>query len=128
MNEPRRYRRLVEKLNYLTVTRPDISFAVSVLSQFMATPYTGHWAATFRVLRYLKTTPGLGILYSDQGHCRVGSFMEDVDGGISGFSDADWGGCPISIDPPLGIVFSLEETLGPGRVRNNTLYPDQVSY
>ncbi|KAJ0778869.1 putative RNA-directed DNA polymerase [Helianthus annuus] len=96
MKDHERYRRLVGKLNYLTVTRPDISFVVSVLSQFMATPYTGHWDAALRVLRYLKSTPGLGILYSDQGHCRVGAFTEDGDGRISGFSDADWAGCPIS--------------------------------
>ncbi|KAJ9545430.1 hypothetical protein OSB04_025137 [Centaurea solstitialis] len=96
MKDPERYRRLVGKLNYLTVTRPDISFTVSVLSQFMAAPYTGHWDAALRVLRYLKTTPGLGILYSDQGHCRVGAFTEEGDGRISGFSDADWAGCPIS--------------------------------
>ncbi|KAJ9550550.1 hypothetical protein OSB04_014595 [Centaurea solstitialis] len=96
MKDPERYRRLVGKLNYLTVTRPDISFTVSVLSQFMAAPYTEHWDAALRVLRYLKTTPGLGILYSDQGHCRVGAFTEEGDGRISGFSDADWAGCPIS--------------------------------
>ncbi|KAJ9548017.1 hypothetical protein OSB04_020560 [Centaurea solstitialis] len=96
MKDPERYRRLVGKLNCLTVTRPDTSFTVSVLSQFMAAPYTGHWDAALRVLRYLKTTPGLGILYSDQGHCRVGAFTEEGDGRISGFSDADWAGCPIS--------------------------------
>ncbi|KAJ9552767.1 hypothetical protein OSB04_016812 [Centaurea solstitialis] len=96
MKDPERYRRLVGKLNYLIVTRPDISFTVSVLSQFMAAPYTGHWDAALRVLRYLKTTPGLGILYSDQGHCRVGAFTEEGDGRISGFSDANWAGCPIS--------------------------------
>ncbi|MFS8003771.1 putative RNA-directed DNA polymerase [Helianthus anomalus] len=96
IKDPERYRRLVGKLNYLTVTRPDISFVVSVLSQFMATPCTGHWDAALRVLRYLKTTPGLGILYSDQGHCRVGAFTEDGDGRISAFSDTDWAGCPIS--------------------------------
>lgn len=42
MKDPEGYRRLVGKLNYLTVTRPDISFPVSVLSQCMSTPYTGH--------------------------------------------------------------------------------------
>ncbi|XP_076949068.1 uncharacterized protein LOC143621587 [Bidens hawaiensis] len=96
MKDPERYRRLVGKLNYLTVTRPDISFSVSVLSQFMAEPCTSHWDAALRVLRYLKATPGLGILYSNQGHCRVGAFTEEGDGRISGFSDADWAGCPIS--------------------------------
>ncbi|KAD4384247.1 hypothetical protein E3N88_24415 [Mikania micrantha] len=37
-----------------------------------------------------------GILYSDQGHCRVGAFTEGEDGRIFGFSDADWAGCPFS--------------------------------
>ncbi|KAJ9567036.1 hypothetical protein OSB04_003002 [Centaurea solstitialis] len=68
MKDPGCYRRLVGKLNYLTVTRPDISFTVNVLSQFMVAPYTGHWDVALRVLRYLKITLGLVILYSDQGH------------------------------------------------------------
>ncbi|KAJ9561864.1 LOW QUALITY PROTEIN: hypothetical protein OSB04_007024 [Centaurea solstitialis] len=96
MNDPERYKRLVGKLNYLTVTRLDNSFTVSILSQFMGTPHTGHWDAALRVLRYLKTMPGLGILYSNQGHCRVGAFIEQGYGQISGFSDADWAGCLIS--------------------------------
>nr|XP_016501461.1 PREDICTED: uncharacterized mitochondrial protein AtMg00810-like [Nicotiana tabacum] len=41
----KRYRRLVGKLNYLTVTRPDIAFAVSVVSQFMSAPMAKYWAA-----------------------------------------------------------------------------------
>ena len=40
-----RYRRLVGKLNYLTITRPDISFAVSVVSQFLNSPCEAHWDA-----------------------------------------------------------------------------------
>ncbi|XP_076919813.1 secreted RxLR effector protein 161-like [Bidens hawaiensis] len=62
----------------------------------MAEPYTSHSDAALRVLRYLKAAPALGILYSDQGHCRVGAFTEEGDGRISGFSDTDWAGCPIS--------------------------------
>ena len=65
IKDPERYRRLVKKLNYLMVTRPDISFPVSVLNQFMSAPYTGHWDAALHVLKYLKATPGLGILYSN---------------------------------------------------------------
>ncbi|RVW87252.1 Retrovirus-related Pol polyprotein from transposon RE1 [Vitis vinifera] len=78
---PERYRRVVGKLNYLTVTRPDIAYAVSVVSQFTSAPTIKHWAALEQILCYLKKAPGLGILYSSQGHTR-----------IECFSDADWAG------------------------------------
>ncbi|XP_019150387.1 PREDICTED: uncharacterized protein LOC109147209 [Ipomoea nil] len=78
-----RYRRLIGKLNYLTITRPDISFAVSVLSQFLENPCDTHWDAAVRVLRYIKRAPGQGLLYEDRGHTQV-----------VGYSDADWAGCP----------------------------------
>ena len=42
LGDPRRYRRLVGKLNYLTITRPDISFPVSIVSQFLQSPYDSH--------------------------------------------------------------------------------------
>ena len=54
------YRRLVGKLIYLTVTRPDISFAVGVVSQFMERPRTIHWDAALRILKYIKASPGKG--------------------------------------------------------------------
>ena len=57
------YRRLVGKLIFLTVTRPDISYAVSVLSQFMQAPRTIHLEGVYRVLSYLKRAPGKGLLY-----------------------------------------------------------------
>jgi hypothetical protein len=41
--DPARYRRLVGKLNYLTITRPDISYAVNVISQFFEAPRVSHW-------------------------------------------------------------------------------------
>ena len=63
-----RYRRLVGKLNYLTVTGPDIAFAVSVVSQFMNSPCQDHWDAIMRILKYIKRTPGKGLIYEDKGH------------------------------------------------------------
>ena len=68
LGDPRRYRRLVGKLNYLTITHPDISFPVSVVSQFLPSPCDGHWDAVIRILRYIKSTLGQGVLYENRGH------------------------------------------------------------
>ena len=63
VEDPERYRRLVEKLNYLTVTCSDIACSVSVLSQYMSSPSVNHWAVVEHILFYLKEAPGRGILY-----------------------------------------------------------------
>ena len=76
-----RYRRLVGKLNYLTVTRPDIAHSVSVVSQYISSPTVDNWATVEHILCYLKGAPGRGILYSNHGHNRVECF-----------TDADWAG------------------------------------
>lgn len=76
-----RYHRLVGKLIYLTVTRPDITYAVGVVSWFMHAPRKPHWEAICRILRYLNRAPGKGLLY------RPSSSLS-----ISGFSNADWAG------------------------------------
>jgi hypothetical protein len=75
------YQKLVGKLICLTITRPDISFAVSMVSQFMHAPRTSHLSAIDRILRYLKCTPGQGIWMRKNG-------SNDV----VGFSNADWAG------------------------------------
>jgi len=71
----RRYKRLVGKLNYLTVIRSDITFAVSVVSQFLSALRTTHLEAVMRFLRDLKKTLRRGFLYSDHGHIQVASFL-----------------------------------------------------
>ncbi|KAK4269918.1 hypothetical protein QN277_023014 [Acacia crassicarpa] len=73
---PKRYRRLSGKLNYLTVTRPDITFSVSVLSQFMEAPTVAQWEALEHILHYLKDSLGRGILYTDYGHTKVECFCD----------------------------------------------------
>ena len=60
------YRRLVGKLIFLTVTRPDIAYAVSVLSQFMQAPRTIHLEGVYRVLSYLKRAPGRASCIGDR--------------------------------------------------------------
>ena len=47
-----RYRRLVRKLNYLTVTRLDIAYSVSVLSQYISSPTVSHWGVVEHILCY----------------------------------------------------------------------------
>ena len=71
-----RYRRLVGKLIYLTITRPDISFAVGVVSQFMQNPRVDHWNAVIRILRYIKRAPGQGLLYEDKGNTQVSRYCD----------------------------------------------------
>ncbi|KAK2395080.1 hypothetical protein QL285_056846 [Trifolium repens] len=84
LSDSGRYRRLVGKLNYLTVTRPDISFAVSVVSQFLNSPCQEYMDVVIRILKYIKGAPGKGLIYEDRGHTQ-----------IVGYSDADWAGSPI---------------------------------
>ena len=79
---PDKNHRLIGKLNYLTITRPDVTFSVSFLSQFMGDPTVGQWEALEHVLRYLKQSPGRGILYKNYGHTDIECFC-----------DADHAGC-----------------------------------
>ena len=58
-----RYQRLVGKLIYLSHTRPDIAFAVSIVSQHMHSPREAHLEAVYKILKYLKGSPGKGLLF-----------------------------------------------------------------
>ncbi|GAA0173856.1 transmembrane signal receptor [Lithospermum erythrorhizon] len=73
------YQQLVGKLIYLSHTRPDIAFAVSLVSQYMHDPCQGHLDAVYRILRYLKQSPGKGLF-----------FKKTEDMTIQVFTDADW--------------------------------------
>lgn len=71
MPEPENYYRLVGRLIYLCFTRPDLTYSVHVLSQFMHKPRTAHSEAAFRVVRYLKGNPDLGIHLSHSSELRL---------------------------------------------------------
>ncbi|XP_050147281.1 uncharacterized mitochondrial protein AtMg00810-like [Malus sylvestris] len=75
------YQRLVGRLIYLTITRPDIAFAVSLVSQFMHSPTMDHLQVVKRILRYLKGSVGRGLLMQNNVHTH-----------ILGYTDADWAG------------------------------------
>ncbi|XP_028106156.1 uncharacterized protein LOC114305283, partial [Camellia sinensis] len=72
------YQRLVGRLIYLTNTRPDLTFVVSVVSQFMHASRTENLDAVHHILRYLKTSPGLGLFFTDRrstsGFCTTSGF------------------------------------------------------
>ena len=65
------YQHLVGRLIYLTNTHPDITFAVSVVSQFMHAPRTFHFDTVHHILRYFKTCPGLGLFYTTRAHSSI---------------------------------------------------------
>ncbi|KAK1619343.1 hypothetical protein QYE76_024860 [Lolium multiflorum] len=78
-----KYRSIVGGLQYLTLTRPDISFSVNKVCQFLHAPTTVHWKVVKRILRYVKDTAGIGITFQPSSSTL-----------LSAFSDADWAGCP----------------------------------
>jgi hypothetical protein len=80
--DPSVYRRLIGRLMYLTMTRPDIVFSVHKLSQFMESPRDPHLKAAQHILQYIKGAPSQGLLYA---------FTSDLH--IKAFSDSDWAGC-----------------------------------
>ena len=63
LDDSRRYRRLIGKLIYLTVTRPDITFVIAVLSKFLHQHREAHWLVATRVLAYIKSCPKKRLVY-----------------------------------------------------------------
>ena len=82
-SEPSKYRSVVGALQYLSLTRPDISFAVNKVCQFMHKPTEHNWTAVKRILRYLKFSIHFGLLIRPTKSTQ-----------LSIYSDADWASCP----------------------------------
>lgn len=82
---PHPYQRLVGKLIYLTVTRPDITFHVHILSQYMHHPTSVHMQTARRLLRYLVSNLGQGILLASSSKAY-----------LQAYCDSDWANCPIT--------------------------------
>ena len=73
---PSLYRRLVGSLVYLTVTRPDISYVVHQVRQYLFALRSTHYAAVLRILRYLKGTLFHGLFYSAQSPLVLRAFSD----------------------------------------------------
>ncbi|XP_057547359.1 uncharacterized mitochondrial protein AtMg00240-like [Amaranthus tricolor] len=88
--------KLVGKLIYLSITRPDIAFTVHFLSKFMHKPTATHYQAALRVLRYLKGSSSQGILLEHQSAAQLKTFC-----------DSDWTGCPTTRKSTTGFCILL---------------------
>lgn len=98
--DPEIYRRIVGKLLCLNLTRPDISFAVQQLSQFLQEPAQTHFDAALHVLKYLKGTLNVGLFYK-----------ANIPLQLSAYSDADWGTCSFSAKSLSGYAIFLGSSL-----------------
>ena len=97
MFDQQQYQSAVGSLLYLSVgTRPDITFAVNNVAKFSANPTTQHWTAVKRIMRYLRGTTGLGLVYTPQDN-----------NNCVGFSDSDWGGDLDDRKSTSGYIFKI---------------------
>ncbi|MBW0461202.1 hypothetical protein O181_000917 [Austropuccinia psidii MF-1] len=95
------FRSAIGSTNYLRPhTRPDISHAVSSLSQFLERPSYLHWQAFLHVLRYLKGTTDVGLVY-----------RKSFPTGVKAWSDADWGNCIGTRRSVTGFLATLDSNL-----------------
>jgi hypothetical protein len=99
LSDPLSYRSLVGALQYLTFTRPDLSFAVNSLCQHMHQPTTSHLVAAKRVLRYISGTLSHGIVFQP-GPLR-----------LTAFTDSDWAGNPVDRRSTTGFLIFLGNNL-----------------
>lgn len=83
MDNPTLYRSVVGAMQYATITRPEISFSVSNVCQFLSQPLEEHWKAVKRILRYLQGTTSYGLLLKPAMAAKPFT--------LQAFSDADWG-------------------------------------
>ncbi|CAM8925259.1 unnamed protein product [Rhodiola kirilowii] len=79
------YRKLVGKLIYMSITRPDLAYPIHILSQYMQCPTEEHMRAALKLLRYIKNAPAQGILFSSESSLQ-----------LQAFCDADWAACPVT--------------------------------
>lgn len=113
LSDPHEYRQVVGALQYLTITCPDLSYAVNQVCQFMHAPTTEHLQAVKRILRYLKNSVGAGIILKPAPLSLVVAF-----------SNVDWAGCPNSRRSTSGFCTYLGSNLLSWGSKSNPLFQD----
>lgn len=100
--DPTGYRSLIRSLRYIVNTRPDLAYAVGVVSGYMEAPGREHWAAIKRILRYLKGTTDYGCVYARGG---------ELPPMLLGYSDSDYAGDVEDKRSTSGAVYFLGRSL-----------------
>ncbi|KAJ9545500.1 hypothetical protein OSB04_025207 [Centaurea solstitialis] len=100
VSDPTLYRSLAGALQYLTFTRPDISYAVQQICLFMHDPREPHFNVLKRILRYLRGTLSMGLFLRPSSIDRLVSY-----------TDADWAGCPDTRRSTSGFCVFLGDNL-----------------
>ncbi|MCI04240.1 copia-type polyprotein, partial [Trifolium medium] len=95
------YKQMIGCLMYLLATRPDMAFSVCLAARYMERPTEIHLAVVKRILRYLKGTLNLGILYK----CKKGTELI-----MQGWSDSDYAGDHDDRKSTSGYVFTMGES------------------
>lgn len=96
LKDPHPYQRLLGRLIYLIITRPDIAFSVHILTQFMQHPTADHMEAAVKLLRYIRSNPGQGILLAASSAAELNAYC-----------DSDWATCPMSRRSTTGFCMLL---------------------
>ncbi|XP_073046251.1 uncharacterized mitochondrial protein AtMg00240-like [Primulina eburnea] len=100
ISNPTAYRRLIGRLIYLTITRPDLTNVVNKLSQYVYKPHTSHMEAALNVLRYIKGTIRQGLIYKNASDLK-----------LKFFSYAYWGSCLDTRRSVTGFCVFLDESM-----------------
>lgn len=100
MEDPEIYRRIIGRLLYLNLNRPDMSYSVQQLSQFMKEPRRPHLQAAIHLIKYLAGTINLGLFYSADSEIE-----------ITAFCDSDWGLCAFSARSLTGYCVFLGKSI-----------------
>ncbi|KAL5569024.1 hypothetical protein UlMin_025599 [Ulmus minor] len=116
LEDPTMYRGMIGKLLYLTITRPDLSYSINRLRQFLAEPRRPHLIAAQRVLQYLMGSLGQGLYFPSGTDLQLKAFAEvdlpklsDIQ--LNLFSDVDWASCQDTKRSIYGFCVFIGESL-----------------